>query len=244
MAAALAGVLGLVLGSFIAGLTWRWPRGVSSLSGRSRCATCSGKLGVRDLVPVFSWLVQRGRCRQCGAAVPVRHLAIEVAAAIICVVSMLVAPGPAGLIFGVGLLVLLVLDTEHFWLPDAVVLPLAGLGLWLGMGDITARTIGAVAGFAALWLIATAYRRLAGRDGMGAGDPKLLGAIGAWLGWAALPLVLLAASLLGLALVALDRLRGRAVARNTMLPLGALMAAAAWPMWLLLAAGALDTILP
>jgi leader peptidase (prepilin peptidase)/N-methyltransferase len=106
------------------------------------------------------------------------------------------------------------------------------------------RATGALAGFAVLWLIAAGYRRFAGRDGMGAGDPKLLGAIGAWLGWAALPLVVLGASLLGLALVAFDQLRGRDLARDTMLPLGALLAAVAFPLWLLLAAGGLDRLLP
>ncbi len=243
----LAGVVGLLLGSFSAGLSWRWPRGENAVAGRSRCASCGATLGARELVPVLSWLAQRGRCRHCGAVVPVRHLAIELAAAVVVVAAMAVAPGlegVAGAGFGLVLLLLLVLDMEHFWLPDAVVLPLAGLGLWLGLGDLPARAIGALMGFAVLWLIAFAYRRLAGREGMGAGDPKLLGAIGAWLGWAALPLVVLGASLLGLALVAADRLRGRDVARDTVLPLGALLAAVAFPLWLLLVAGGLDRLLP
>ncbi|GGI84079.1 type 4 prepilin-like proteins leader peptide-processing enzyme [Polymorphobacter multimanifer] len=247
MLLALAGVVGLLLGSFIAGLSWRWPRGEDALSGRSRCASCGATLRAHELVPVLSWLVQRGRCRRCGAAVPARHLAIELAAAVVVVAPIAVASGlegVAGAGFGLSLLLLLVLDAEHFWLPDAVVWPLAGLGLWLGLGNLPARAIGAVAGFGLLWLIAVGYRRLSGREGMGAGDPKLLGAIGAWLGWAALPLVVLGASLLGLALVAADRLRGRDVARDTMLPLGALLAAVAFPLWLLLAAGALDRLLP
>jgi leader peptidase (prepilin peptidase)/N-methyltransferase len=97
-------------------------------------------------------------------------------------------------------------------------------------------------GYAGLWLVAALYRRVRGREGLGGGDPKLLGAIGAWLGWAALPLILLGASLLGLGLVLLDRLRGRAVAGDTMVPLGALMAGVAWPLWLLLLVGGLDRL--
>lgn len=244
MLSVLAGLVGLLLGSFIAGLSWRWPRGESAFTGRSRCASCAAVLQPLELVPVLSWLLQRARCRHCGAAVPARHLVIELAAALVCAVSVLVVPGVAGPVFGLGLLLLLVLDVEHFWLPDAVVLPLGGFGLWLGPDELPARLIGALAGFAVLWLIAAGYRRLAGREGMGAGDPKLFGAIGAWLGWAPLPLVLFGASLLGLALVALDRLRGRDVARDTVLPFGALMAAIAWPIWVLLAAGGLERLLP
>lgn len=246
MLGALAAILGLVLGSFLAGLSWRWPRGESALGGRSRCAACAAQLGVVDLVPVLSFLALRGRCRHCGAAIPVRHLAIEIASAFVVAVSVVVVPGwlgVSGAAFGLALLLLIVLDAEHFWLPDVVVLPLLGLGLALGLGDFTSRAIGAGAGFAVLWSIAWLYRRGTGRDGMGAGDPKLFAAIGAWLGWPVLPLVLLGASVVGLALVMLDRLRGRSVARDTMLPLGALMAGVAWPLWLLLAAGGLARLL-
>lgn len=247
MIVALAAILGLVLGSFLAGLSWRWPRGLSALGGRSQCAACRAQLGVADLVPVLSFLLLRGRCRHCGAAIPPRHLAIEVASAVVVAASVYAVPGwagGAGAVFGLLLLLLLVLDVEHFWLPDAVILPLAALGLAFGLGEFAGRAIGAGAGFAVLWSIAAVYRRFAGREGLGAGDPKLFAAIGAWLGWAALPFVLLGASVVGLALVMLDRLRGRSVARDTMLPLGALMAGVAWPLWLLMAAGGLDRLLP
>jgi leader peptidase (prepilin peptidase)/N-methyltransferase len=240
----LAGVLGLVLGSFLAGLSWRWPRGESALGGRSRCASCAAAIGLLELVPVLSFIVLRGRCRRCGAAIPGRHLAIELAAAAVVVGALWAGDAVAGSLLGLGLLLLLVLDVEHFWLPDVVVLPLLGLGLWLGLGDFSDRAIGAGLGFAGLWLVAAIYKWRAGRDGLGGGDPKLLAAIGAWLGWAALPLVLLGASVLGLALVLVDRLRGRAVARDTMLPLGALMAGVAWPLWVLLTAGGLARLLP
>lgn len=248
MLVALAGILGLVLGSFVAGMTWRWPRGEAFLGGRSRCADCGRVLGVAELVPAVSWLVLRGRCRGCGAVVPARHLMIELAAAGVCAGSVWAAPGVwdgvAGGVFGLILLVLLVLDVEHFWLPDGVVLALAGLGLAFGVGEIGEKLVGLVMGFGVFWGISAGYRRVAGREGMGAGDPKLLGAIGAWLGWAALPLVVLGASVLGLVLVGVDRMRGRAVAGDMMVPLGALMAAVAWPLWVVMVAGGLEGVLP
>lgn len=246
--AVLAALAGLILGSFIAALTWRWPRGESIAHGRSRCYSCQTPLAPRDLVPVLSQLWLRGRCRHCNAVIPRRHLAIELAAAAMASAALLAAPASVGLAtaglalagFGLTLLALAVLDVEHFWLPDRLTLPLLaaglGLGLWLPP-TLTDRLIGAVAGYASLALIAFAYRRSRGREGLGGGDPKLFAAIGAWLGWAQLPFVLLAASLLGLLLAALAHLRGRPITADTALPLGALLAAAAWPLALLHYAG-------
>ena len=92
--------------------------------------------------------------------------------------------------------------------------------------------ISGVAAFAVLWLIGWSYRRLRGRDGLGGGDPKLFGAIGMWLGWRALPFVLLGASVLGLAVVLLLRVSGRRIGMDDRVPLGTMLAAAAWLVWL------------
>ena len=108
-----------------------------------------------------------------------------------------------------------------------------GLGRLRPAADRAA--IGAAVGWAALSLIALAYRRLRGREGMGGGDPKLLAGIGAWVGALQLPFVLLGAGLLGLAAILLMRLRGEEVSATTRLPLGTLMAVAAWPIWLIAA---------
>ncbi len=244
MPATIAGLIaGLVFGSFIAALTQRWGDGRSIVHGRSVCDSCAAPLRWFELVPVLSFALQRGRCRRCGAAIPARHFGIEIAAGLIGALALLVLPGAggwAGAGFGWLLLALLVLDAEHFWLPDALTLPLfvAGLvaGLWLDP-PLMERAIGAVAGWASLAGIAFGYRRLAGRDGMGGGDPKLLAGIGAWLGWPLLPFVVLAAALLGLVLALADHWRGGAVDRLTPLPLGALLAAAAFPAWLLFPTG-------
>ncbi|MGF1550235.1 MAG: prepilin peptidase [Sphingomonadaceae bacterium] len=139
--------------------------------------------------------------------------------------------------FGWWLLLLAAFDSRHYWLPDPLTLPLVPLGLLVAAFDIgpplAARAIGAAAGFASLHLVAVLYRAARGREGLGGGDPKLFAAIGAWLGWAQLPLVLLAAGIAGLAALALRRLRGERIALGDRLALGALMAVAAWPLWLL-----------
>lgn len=184
-------------------------------------------------------MLQRGKCRHCGAAIDSRHIAIELAAGFVGAVALAVAPGPdgvAGAVFGWALIALIALDASHFWLPDKITLPLLATGLGMGMLDIlpplTDRLWGAAAGFASLWLIATTYRLLRKRDGLGGGDPKLLGAIGAWLGWQALPFILLGGSLLGLAIIFAQWLRGQEVRATDRLPLGALMALAAFPLWI------------
>jgi len=242
LALVLGGVLGLVIGSFLATLLIRWPKGEPALAGRSRCDACGAVLGPLELVPILSWLIRRGRCRACGAAIDPRHLAVELAAAMIGVVAALAHPLPLALVtagLGWWLLLTAALDLEAQWLPDLLTLPLVLLGLaaaWAGFGPpLAVRAAGAAIGWASLFLIAFLYRRLRGRDGMGAGDPRLLGAIGAWVGAWLLPAILLGAGLLGLAAVAAMRLRGERVTATSRLPLGTLMALAAWPVWLVVA---------
>ena len=233
-------LLGLIFGSFIANLVIRWPQGRSVIAGRSACDSCGATLGPGELIPVFSHLLQRGTCRSCHAPIDRRHLMIELAAAMIGATALFVSPdlnGAAGALFGWFLLALAVLDVEHFWLPDALTLPLMALGLIaaaLLRPDLAEmRMIGAALGYTGLSLIGWAYRKLRGRVGLGGGDPKLLGAIGAWLGWPLLPFVLLLASLVGLGALLLRREK---VTAATRVPLGALMALAAWPIWLVLQA--------
>jgi len=231
--------LGLIAGSFLATVSLRWPQGRSVLGGRSACESCGAALRPHELVPLLSWAMQRGRCRRCSARIDPRQPAIELAAALIGGVALAAHPGPLGLVtalFGWWLLLIAILDLEHQWLPDRLTLPLLALGLvagWAGFGPpLVEREIGAVTGWTVLLLIAFLYRRLRGREGMGGGDPRLLGALGAWVGIWQLPAILLGAGLLGLALAAAMRLRGEEVNAASRLPLGSLMALAAWPAWL------------
>lgn len=237
---AAAAVVGAVVGSFLAVLLVRWPQDRTAMVGRSACDSCGGVIAPYDLVPILSSLLLRGRCRRCGAAIDVRHLGVELAAALVAVAAALAHPLPEAVLtaaFGWTLLLLAVLDFEHHWLPDKLTLPLLGLGLVSAAAmefgpTFTDRLAGAAAAYLVLCLISLAYLRLRGREGLGGGDPKLFAALGAWLGWQPLPFVMLGAGCIGLAWVLLQGLRGRTVSATDRLPLGALMAVAAWPLWL------------
>jgi len=236
--AAFSGVIALVLGSFWATVAIRWPRDQSVLAGRSRCDQCGTVIAWFDLVPLFSALALRGRCRHCRQPIDRRHLAIEAACGLFGCVAGWLSPGAEGLLaaaLGGALIALAALDLVALWLPDALVALVVAGGIGAGLAGfappIGDRLIGGVAGFAALWSIATLFRRVRGYDGLGDGDVKLFGAIGVWLGWQALPLVLASAALGGLGAVAVASLAGRRVARDEPLPFGALLAMAAVVGW-------------
>jgi leader peptidase (prepilin peptidase)/N-methyltransferase len=234
--------LGAILGSFLGTLVVRWPEGRSILFGRSACDGCGRTLSARDLVPLLSALAMRGRCRTCSARIDPVHWQVELVCALVGLsVGLIAVDWPqalAGAVFGWLLVALAALDWRAFWLPDRLNAALALAGVAAGSAglapDLSDRLIGGAAGFASLWLIARGYRAFRGREGMGGGDPKLFGAIGLWLGWRSLPSVLLFAGLLGLGIVLFRRLTGRAVARGDALPLGTLIAAAAYPAWLVM----------
>ncbi|HEX7820239.1 MAG TPA: A24 family peptidase [Sphingobium sp.] len=231
------GGLGLIVGSFLGALVIRWPQGLSVTAGRSHCDGCGVVLRPRDLVPVVSALAAHMRCRTCGGRIDPVHLLLELGAGAIGVIAFAFAPGmlsAAGwCLLGWMLLALAVLDARHHWLPDALTLPLAFLGFVAGpyatqvvMAD---RWIGAAAGYGTLLTVALGYRALRGREGLGLGDAKLLGAIGAWAGWQALPFALLIASLAGLGWAGWLALRGHPVVRDMHLPLGTFLCLAMGP---------------
>lgn len=233
------GLLGAILGSFLATIAIRWPEERSVLHGRSHCDGCGRTLGAAELVPLVSALLLRGRCRTCGATIDPRHWWIELGAAAIGAVSGAVAPDTAGLagaVFGWLLLTLAAIDAAEMWLPDELTATLAIAGVASGFAGVwpplTDRLIGGVVGFASLWLVATLYRLLRGREGLGGGDPKLFGAIGLWLGWQLLPAVLMLAAMVGLGVAAFAMVRGRSIAADTALPFGTFLAIAAYPAWL------------
>lgn len=139
-------------------------------------------------------------------------------------------------VLGWALLLIAVVDAEHFWLPDELTLPLAAAGLGAallpgGTGLLNA-AIGAAVGFGGLWLLAFAYRRLRGREGLGGGDPFLLAAGGAWVGWIGLPTVLLWAAAAGLSLVLARALMRKPLAGDDRLAFGVFLAIGIWMTWL------------
>ena len=211
------------------------------LRGRSHCHACDAVLVPRDLVPLLSAALSRGRCRHCAASIDPQHWQIELAATMIGAAAGLAVPGPvalAGAVFGWLLLALAALDLIAFWLPDRLTILLAATGLAtaaIGIApSLPDRLIGGAAGFVVLWCVGQGYRLLRKREGLGGGDPKLFGAIGLWLGWAMLPAVLLLAALTGLALVLVGHLTGRTTRLDDRVPFGALLAIAAYPAWLFL----------
>ncbi|WP_343344978.1 prepilin peptidase [Sphingomicrobium sp. XHP0239] len=234
-------LLGAIVGSFLATLVVRWPEGKGALTGRSACDGCARTLSPIELVPIVSYVVLRGRCRACHAPIARSHVGIEIGAAAIGATAFAILPEAAGLaLAAMGWLLLALgwLDARHLWLPDPLVLLLAGIGLaaaqWVTAITLTDRLIGGAAAFLLLEGLRRGYQRLRGHDGMGAGDPKLFGAIGLWTGWAMLPLVLLIGSA---ALLALALIRGSVHERTHEHPLGSALAAAAFLVACLLADG-------
>lgn len=237
VAALIGGLAGAILGSFLATLILRWPQGRSVMRGRSACDGCGRTLGARDLIPLVSAMMQRGRCRSCGAAIDPLHGRVEAGCAVIGALALGVMPDLGGVgwaLFGWLLLTLAVLDWRHFWLPDALTLPLAFLGFTIGLWttdvSLVDRAIGAALGYGALLAIALGYRAVRGRDGLGLGDAKLSGALGAWTGWQALPFILLIASVTGLLVMLVT---GRAKEAGARVPLGTFLALAAVPAWII-----------
>lgn len=231
------GGLGLLVGSFIGAAAARLPRDESVVTGRSHCDSCQRPLDVADLVPVGSFLLARGRCRTCGAPIDRQHLLAEVGGAIVGALavasSQTLGEAAAFALFGWQVLLLVLLDARHFWLPlrliallgaSAMVLPLL---TWVRDGDWLAfgldRIAGGAFGFALLAAPALLYRRLRGREGMGEADPWLLAAIGLWLGVKGVVFVLLLAAIAGLAAALVLRLAGKRVDGDSALPLGTLM---------------------
>lgn len=214
------------------------------MSGRSACPSCGAVLRTADLVPLLSWLLSRRRCRHCGAAIDAFYPLVEIGAAAVGALAVLLVDGPLGVVaalLGWWLLGLALVDLAVWRLPDVMTLPLivlglaaAGLGVGLPELGFVAALSGAFLGYAAFALLALAYRRLRGREGLGLGDAKLLAAAGAWVGPSALPWVVFGAAVLGL--LGILALR-RPVTAATALPFGPALAAATWIVFLLLARG-------
>lgn len=228
---ALAGVLGLVVGSFLnvvilrlpVMLERRWRRECQELLQPetppapasqerfdlivpgSRCPHCGHGLRWYENIPVLSFLALRGRCAACGGPISWRYPLVELLSAGL---SLAVAwhfgfgaAAAAGLVLTWALVALAFIDYDTQLLPDDITLPLLWAGLLLALfavyTPLPSAVLGAAAGYGALWLVYHVFRLLTGKEGMGYGDFKLCAALGAWLGWQALPLVILLAALAG-----------------------------------------------
>jgi leader peptidase (prepilin peptidase) / N-methyltransferase len=228
------------VGSFLGVLVRRLPQRRPVVWTRSECESCGRSLGLREMVPIASYLALRGRCPTCRAPIARFHIVIELAALGVAGWAASVESDPLRLwsacVLGWMLLALAWIDAEYMLLPDTLTLPLILLGLaatWLRDPEsMVDHALGAAVGYLAFRGIARLYRMIRRREGLGQADAKLLAAAGAWVGWAALPLLVLMAALAGLGVALLAAAGGRRLRAGTALPFGPFLAAALWLTWL------------
>jgi leader peptidase (prepilin peptidase) / N-methyltransferase len=264
-------VLGLVVGSFLNVVIYRLPimldrqwraqcadvlgeAAVETVAGvaekfnllvpRSACPACKAPIPATHNIPVLSWLLLRGRCAHCGAAISARYPVVE---ALTAVLSALIAwkfgfgwPAFAALLLTWFLIALTCIDLDTQLLPDSLTLPLLWIGLALSLWasqaggapvpvDLRSSVIGAIAGYVSLWSVYHLFRLLTGKEGMGYGDFKLFAALGAWLGWQMLlPIILIAAAVGAIVGIAVLSIRGQH--RSTPIAFGPFLAASGWLM--------------
>lgn len=254
--AAIAGLFGLIVGSFLNVVIHRLPRMLEAewrtqcaeLAGTpagdgderfnllfppSHCPSCKKPIKPWQNIPLLSFALLRGRCRHCDKPISWRYPLVEAAAGLLAaLVIWRFGPTLAGLgalVFAWTLLALSVIDLDTQLLPDALTLPLLWLGLLVNLGNtltpLPSAVLGASIGYLVLWSVYWAFRLLTGKEGMGYGDFKLLAAIGAWLGWSMLPLVILASSFVG-AVVGIAMMLMQRQGRGTPMPFGPYLAAA------------------
>jgi leader peptidase (prepilin peptidase)/N-methyltransferase len=209
---------------------------------RSRCPTCNAEITALQNIPVVSWLALGGKCASCRAPISARYPLVELITAVLSAIVALHFGWHWQTLFALlltwSLVALTVIDIDHTLLPDAITLPLLWLGLALSVTwnpgmlppaptDPQSAIIGAAAGYMLLWSVYWIFKLATGKEGMGYGDFKLLAALGAWMGWQMLPLILLLSALTGAVVgIALILVRGRD--RNVPLPFGPYLAAAGW----------------
>lgn len=200
---------------------------------RSGCPGCGRQIRALENVPIASWLWLRGRCAGCGTRISMRYPVVELAGGAIAAYAAqrygFTLAGAGAMLFAWTLLALAVIDYDTQYLPDDLTLPLLWAGLAFNLGGafvpLHAAVIGAIAGYLVLWLVYWGFKLATGKEGMGYGDFKLLAAIGAWLGWAALPLVILLSSFVG-AVVGISLVVAGRQGRDKPIPFGPYLAAA------------------
>ncbi|WP_336946249.1 A24 family peptidase [Asaia sp. HN010] len=238
------------IGSFLGVLAWRLPEGRSPFFNRSRCPFCNNALRAVELIPLVSYIVQKGRCRRCKAPIDKFHPLMEVAALLVAGSADLathfdpVGDDPArimaqGCLFGWVLLLLAAIDLRSHTLPDYLTQPLLGVGLLFaalqGRTNFHVHTLTALLSWLVFEGVATLYRALRRREGLGGGDAKLIAAGGGWLGPLLLPEIVCSAAIMTLIAAAIST-RGRL--RGAMkIPLGPGLALALWGGWLIETSG-------
>ncbi|WP_111643187.1 prepilin peptidase [Marinimicrobium alkaliphilum] len=201
----------------------------------SRCPQCGHKIKPWENIPVVSYLFLRGKCSQCGTRISPRYPIIEAVTGLLSVVVIAyfgaTLAGLLALVLTWSLIALTMIDADTQFLPDSITLPL----LWLGLianafgvfTTLESALWGAVAGYLTLWSIYWLFKLLTGKEGMGYGDFKLLAALGAWMGWQLLPVIILLSSLVG-AVIGIGMILALGRDRNIPIPFGPYLAIAGW----------------
>ncbi|NBS95767.1 MAG: prepilin peptidase [Betaproteobacteria bacterium] len=199
----------------------------------SHCPACRAPIRPQHNVPLLSWLWLRGKCADCRAPISIRYPLVELlgsAAAALAIGHFgATTTGLAAAVLSFGLIALTMIDLETLLLPDELTLPLLWVGLLVNLdgrfAPLDEAVIGAVAGYLSLWVVYQGFRLTTGKEGMGYGDFKLLGSLGAWFGWSKLPALLLLASGVGAAVGLILIFSGRQ-GREVPIPFGPYLAGA------------------
>lgn len=253
--AAMAGLLGLCVGSFLNVVIHRLPKMMeqewhaqcADLRGeaipseaplslarpRSRCPSCGHQITALENIPVISYLLLKGRCSGCGNPISPRYPLVEIATGLLSAYTAwhfgATVQTAGALLLVWSLIALATIDLDTQLLPDAITLPLLWLGLAFNLfaiySDLPTAVIGAMAGYLALWSVFWLFKLATGKEGMGYGDFKLLAALGAWLGWQMLPAIILLSSIVGAA-VGITLIVAARHGRNVPIPFGPYLAAA------------------
>ncbi|MBQ0712986.1 MAG: prepilin peptidase [Porticoccus sp.] len=251
-------IFGLLIGSFLNVVIYRLPLQLSAswrresldflgmepdpqaaniniVAPASHCPKCGTEVKPWQNIPVFSYLLLKGKCSNCATSISLQYPLIEIACALITTFVVyhygLTSTGFLVLLFSWSLLALTGIDFNEQLLPDNITLPLLWLGLLINTHDTFASlndaVIGAAAGYLCLWWIFWVFKLLTGKEGMGHGDFKLLAALGAWVGWQQLLLIVLLSSLVGAVVgIAMIAFLGRD--KQIPIPFGPYLAAAGW----------------
>ena len=202
---------------------------------RSRCPKCGHNIGPHENIPLISYLFLGGKCSACKERISPRYPLVEFTTAMLFVITIWhfgpTMQGLTALLLTSFLVAMTGIDIDHQLLPDNMTLPLMWAGIllafWSVHVDLASSVIGAMAGYLVLWSIYHLFRLLTGKEGMGYGDFKLLAALGAWMGWQMLPLIILLSSVVGaavgLVLMGMGRLQ-----KDKPMAFGPFIAAAGW----------------
>ncbi|ARU56000.1 type IV pilus prepilin peptidase PilD [Oleiphilus messinensis] len=250
-------LLGLIIGSFLNVVIYRIPkilenewkcqcRDILELEPEatqpftlskpdSTCPKCGHKIRAWENVPILSYLFLKGRCSSCSNKISIRYPLVELATGLLSLATVYVlginTAGLAALILTWYLIALTMIDVDTQLLPDNMTLPLLWLGLILNMFNtftsLESAVLGAVFGYLSLWSVYQLFKLITGKEGMGFGDFKLLAALGAWMGWQFLPLIIILSSFVG-AVIGISQIVLRGQDKNIPIPFGPYLAIAGW----------------